>query len=301
MRFLSALVALLAIFAPRAGAGTLRVVAATTDLGAIAEAVGGDRVHIDVVARPDRNPHAVQVRPSAMRDAARADVYLEVGLSLDLWSRGIVSGSRNRDLVVVDCSSVIRPLDVPTGAVSKRMGDVHPEGNPHYWVDPLNAVAVAEMLAERFATLDGAGAEAYRQGARAFAERVEARLDGWRAALANVTLVEYHTSWRYLAERFGVRIAGSVEPLPGIPPSARHLAELTETIEREGVSVVVREPYHPSDPVELLTRETGVRGIVLASSCPEPTADSYLDHMEEVVRRLGGGPPEGAGVPGEGS
>jgi zinc/manganese transport system substrate-binding protein len=253
----------------------LRVLAATTDVGAFADAAGGELVEIDVVARPDRDPHALEIRPSAMRRAARADVYISVGLSLDIWSEGVVAGSRNRDLVVIDCSEAIVPLDVPTGRVDARMGDVHPDGNPHYWVDPRNAVLVTTMLAVRFAALDPANTERYRARASDFAGEVEQRMSGWTAVLANALFVEYHTSWRYLAERFGVRIAGSVEPLPGIPPSARHLAALVETIRRERVPLVVREPYHAKDPVAMLSRDTGVREVTLTVSCPEPNADGY--------------------------
>jgi zinc/manganese transport system substrate-binding protein len=261
----------------------LVVVAATTDLGALAEAVGGERIEIEVIARPDRDLHALEIRPSAMRDAARADVYLAVGLSLDLWSQGVVAGSRNRDLVVIDCSDAVEPLEKPTGRVTARMGDVHPEGNPHYWLDPLNAIAIADMLASRFGRLDPPGARIYLDRAEAFAGAIRARMPIWRSALEGRTFVTYHRSWVYLAERFGARVAGSVEPLPGIPPSARHLAELEETIRREGISIVIREPYHPADPVELLVRDTGVRAVVLPMSCPEPTGESYKAHLDEIA------------------
>jgi zinc/manganese transport system substrate-binding protein len=272
----------------------LRIVAATTDLGAIARAVGGEHVAIDVVARPDRDPHSLEIRPSTMRKTARADLYLEVGLSLDLWSEGIVRGSRNRDLVTVDCSEAIVPLEVPAGPVDASQGDVHPEGNPHYWLDPENGVAVGRHLAKHLAVLDPERAELYRANAEAFAERVHERLPGWEARLRGRSFVEYHRSWVYLAERFGVRIAGQVEPLPGIPPTARHLAALAETIRAEEVPIVIRSPYHAGSPLEFLARETGVRTVVIPSSCGEPTPESYLDLFDTVALVLGGAARSGA-------
>jgi zinc/manganese transport system substrate-binding protein len=266
----------------------LRVVAATTDLGAIARAVGGEEIRIDVVARPDRDPHTVEVRPSTMRMAATADIYLEVGLSLDLWSKDIVRGSRNRNLMVVDCAEAIEPLEVPSGRVDASMGDVHPEGNPHYWLDPLNAGAVARLLAERFSIVDPEHAQMYRANAERFAGEIERRMPTWEEGLRGRTFIEYHRSWIYLARRFGMTIVAQVEPLPGIPPSARHLAELADTIRRENVSIVVRDFYHSDSPLAFLSRETGVRTAVMSSSCEEPTPESYLALFDHVVEVLGG-------------
>jgi zinc/manganese transport system substrate-binding protein len=271
-----------------AAADELRIVAATTDIGALARAVGGDRVRIDVVARPDRDLHTLEVRPSAIRKVAKADFYLEAGLALDLWSVDIVRGSRNRDLRVVDCGSVIEPLEVPEGPIDASMGDVHPEGNPHWWLDPLRAVQVARALAAEFGRADPEHAADYGAGANAFAAEVDRRLPGWKAALAGRSFVEYHASWVYLAERFGMEIAGKVEPLPGIPPTARHLATLAELIRSRHVPVVIRDVHHPGDAVDFLVRETGVRGLVLPASCDEPTPASYFAHLDQVAAGLGG-------------
>jgi zinc/manganese transport system substrate-binding protein len=266
----------------------LRVVAATTDLGAIARAVGGEEIRIDVVARADRDPHTVEVRPSTMRMAAKADLYLEVGLSLDLWSEDIVRGSRNRNLLVVDCSEAIEPLEVPTGKVDASMGDVHPEGNPHYWLDPVNAGPVARLLAEKFSVVDPQRAETYRANADRFVREIASRLPGWEESLQGRVFIEYHQSWVYLAQRFSMVVVEQVEPLPGIPPSARHLAELAETIRTQNVPVVVRNVYHSDSPLAFLRRETGVRTAVMPSSCDEPTPESYLALFDRIARVLGG-------------
>jgi zinc/manganese transport system substrate-binding protein len=292
-RLLAVLAALLPPFTT-AAADPLRIVCATTDLGAIARAVAGPEASVEVVARPDRDPHSLEVRPSTMRLVARADTYLAVGLSLDLWSEDIVRGSRNRDLVVIDCSSAVSPLEVPVGKVDASQGDVHPKGNPHYWTDPENGAAVARFLADRLAALRPADAQAFHRNADAFAAEIERRVPGWRERLSGRAFVEYHRSWIYLATRFGMDIAGQVEPLPGIPPGARHLAALAALIRARGVPVVVRDPYHPPDPVRFLARETGASGAVLPTACDEPTPASYFAHFDQVADVLGA-PRTGSG------
>ncbi|GJM45220.1 MAG: adhesin [Gemmatimonadota bacterium] len=281
-------------FAAVAHADPLHVVCATNDLGAIARAVTGPEARIDVAARPDRDPHAFEVRPSTVRNAGKADIYLEVGLSLDLWSVDVVRGSRNRNLVVVTCADAIQPIEVPTGRVDASMGDVHSEGNPHYWLDPVNAISVARLLAERFAQVDPARVETYPANAEAFALRIEERLPVWRARLEGRSFIEFHRSWGYLAERFSMRIAGRVEPLPGIPPGARHLAALAELIREQQIPLVVRDVYHTASAVEFLARETGVRSAVLPTSCDEPTPEAFLAHFDRVADVLGM-PIEGPG------
>ena len=265
----------------------LRIVAATNDLAAIAKAVGGALVSVDVVARPDRDPHTVAVRPSTMRKTASAALYLAVGLDLDQWSAEIVSGSRNRDLRVIDCSQAVSAAEVPQGKVDASMGDIHPRGNPHYWLDPENGIAVAQLLAKEFATTQPQDTQTFQNNAVVFAADIQSRLPGWRSRLENVSFVEYHRSWVYLAARFSMHIVGQVEPLPGIPPTAKHLTQLAGTIQQTGAQVVVRDPFHSDSPLEFLQRETGIRSVVLPTMCDEPTADSYLQHFDQIAAALG--------------
>ena len=277
----------LALATPAASGEGLSILAATNDLGAIADAVTGGEAEIEVVARSDRDPHTVEVRPSKMRKAAKADVYLEVGLSLDQWSDGVVRGSRNRKLVVIRCSDAIEPLGVPEGKVDASMGDVHPDGNPHYWLDPLNGAAVGRFLAAKLGEIDPERAELYTANAERFARDLEERLPDWEARLSGGSLVEFHDTWRYLAARFDLEIVDRVEPFPGIPAHARHLAELAEVIRERGVPFVARDSYHSESPVAFLVRETGVRAVVLPSTCDAPTAESYVAHFDRIAVLLG--------------
>jgi zinc/manganese transport system substrate-binding protein len=291
MFWAGALAALLATLAA-SPSHALRIVAATNDLGAIARAVAGSDAQIAVVARPDRDPHVYEVSPGTMRLATKADFYLEVGLALDLWSADVVRGSRNRNLVVVDCAKAIQPLEVPVGRVDRSQGDVHPDGNPHYWLDPRNGAAVAHLLADEFGRVDHEHAAEFKARAEAFAAEIDSRLPDWRSELGGRSFIEYHRTWVYFAAQFDVEIAGRVEPLPGIPPSAKHLAELSGTIRSRRIPVVVRDVYHAASPVEFLERETGIRSVVLASTCEEPTPNAYLalfDHAAEALAASDGG------------
>ncbi|HET9888786.1 MAG TPA: metal ABC transporter substrate-binding protein [bacterium] len=288
MKTIFALGAALLLSASPSKAAPLRILAATNDLAAIARAVAGPAAEIKVVARPDRDLHSLEVRPSMMTMAAKADVYLAVGLSLDLWSEGIVQGSRNTKLHVVTCSDAVQPLEVPAGKVDASMGDVHPYGNPHYWLDPENAVIIAHDLAKNFTALDAGQAGAYEANAEAFAKEVEQRVPVWKEELHNVSFIEYHRTWVYAAQRFGMNIEGQVEPLPGIPPTAQHLAALSTTIREKHVPVVIRDLYHPDGPLEFLQRETGARVAVVPASCDEPTPESYFQLFDRLASALNG-------------
>lgn len=282
------ILALLCLVPGQTIAKQLQVVAATNDLGAFAEAVTSGAAKIQVIARPDRDLHSLEVRPSMMTLVAKADVYLSVGLALDLWSDGVISGSRNRKLVVLKCADAITPLEVPVGKVDASMGDVHPAGNPHYWTDPNNAKRIASFLAKELGKLDAENAALFEKNAASFAAEIDARLPEWKKQLSGSTFIEFHRSWAYAARAFAMTIVDRVEPLPGIPPTPHHLAELTATIREKKVPVVIREVYHPQDPLDFLHRETGIHTAVLSVSCDAPTRASYLAHFDRIIKVMHG-------------
>jgi ABC-type Zn uptake system ZnuABC Zn-binding protein ZnuA len=220
-----------------------------------------------------------------MVKVSRAQIYLKVGLGLDLWANAIIDGSRNSHLMIVDCSQGVRVLEVPTGRVDASMGDVHPSGNPHYWLDPRNGAVVGRNIAEGLARVDPAHADQYRARAEAFAKEAET---AWQqgqeksAALAAKVVFTYHRSWSYLADAFGLEVAGTAEPFPGIPPTARHLADLVEIAKLRRVQLLLQEPYFSDDAARFLGREAGVRAAVVAPSCDAPTAGSYLAHFAAI-------------------
>jgi zinc/manganese transport system substrate-binding protein len=288
-RTIAALLVLAAV--PAVASAKLRVAASITDLASIAASVGSDQIEVFSVARPTADVHRVEVLPSYMVQVSRADLYLKVGLGLDQWADGIIDGSRNGRLQVLDCSQEITPLDKPT-TVSAAMGDVHPFGNPHYWLDPRNGAIVARTIAGELGRLDPAHAEEYRTRAEAFAREVEAAYAGGQqiaSTLPAATLFTYHASWIYFAKAFGLEIVGTAEPVPGIPPTAKHLQRLVEIAKARKVPLLLQEPYFSDDAGKFLARETGLRVVKAAPSCDRPDAGSYLDHFQAVLRLMAGG------------
>jgi zinc/manganese transport system substrate-binding protein len=283
-----------------AAARMLRVAASITDIGSIAATVGGDQAQVFAIARPNADVHRVEVLPSYMVQVSRADLYLKVGLGLDTWADGIIDGSRNAKLRVADCSQGIEVLEKPTGPASQlaKLGDVHPNGNPHYWLDPRNGALVAATIARELGALDPAHTAEYEARARAFADEAARAYDGDRrvaAALPANDVFTYHSSWVYLTSAFGLRIVGTVEPLPGLPPTAKHLAELVEVARQRKVPLLIQEPYFSEESGRFLARETGLRVVMVAPSCDDVKPGSYLAHVTSVLRQLAGAASPAAG------
>ena len=278
-----------ALFAPGAAHAKLRVAASTNDIASIAASVGGDQVEVFAIARPNSDPHRIEALPSYMVRVARAQLFLKVGLGLDQWADAIVDGSRNARITIVDCSKGVSVLEKPTGKVDASMGDVHPDGNPHYWLDPRNGGLVAHTVAEAMAKADPANAATYRQRADAFGEEAEAT---WKRGhelaekLPAKTIFTYHRSWTYFANAFGLEVVDTVEPVPGIPPTARHLADLVNAAKARKVGLLLQEPYYSSEAGKFLTRQAGVRVVIASAACDAPTAGSYLQHFDALLRAL---------------
>jgi zinc/manganese transport system substrate-binding protein len=289
LRIILACALLLAAALP--AAAKVRVAAATTDLASIAATVGGPDVEVFAIARPTADPHRVEALPSYMVKVSRSQLFLKVGLGLDQWSDAIIDGSRNAHLVIVDCSKGVRVLEKPTGKVDASMGDVHPEGNPHYWLDPRNGGAAARNIADGLAGVDPAHADAYRQRAEAFAKEADAAWQkghDFAATLPSHVLFTYHRSWSYLADAFGFEVVNTVEPVPGIPPTARHLADLVAQAKARNVKLLLQEPYFSSEGGQFLGREAGIKVVVQSSSCDSAEPGSYLAHVLAVLHALGG-------------
>jgi zinc/manganese transport system substrate-binding protein len=224
---------------------------------------------------------------------SRARVYLKVGLYLDRWAEQIIDGSHNGNLKIVDCSQGIVPLEVPTGRVDASQGDVHPSGNPHYWLDPRNGGIVARTIADAFAQVDPAHAADFAARAEAFARECEEKAEqGRRAAerLPRKEILTYHRSWSYLADAFGLEVAATVEPVPGIPPTGKHLQELVTLVRQHEIPLLIAEPYFSEDAGNFLARETGIQVSWVSPSCEDAEPASYLAHFDAIIRILNGLP-----------
>jgi zinc/manganese transport system substrate-binding protein len=254
-------------------------------------------VKVETIASGHHDPHYVQARPSYARLVNRADLLVVNGLELEIgWLPPLLEAARNPDVRpgrsgFLDASTALRRvLEVPEGPVDRSEGDVHPLGNPHYWLDPRNGVLIARALAEALARVDPDGEAGYRARADAFAARLEQRMVEWSARAAPLRgepVAAYHKEWEYLADWLGFRVVGYVEDRPGIPPTPRHLAELTHTIGAEGVTRILAAPYNDLAACRALGGKTGARLVVLPASVdPEQAAGSYESMFDRIVGLL---------------
>jgi len=255
MKYLQKIFALLIVLLcgqMQAGAADLQVVTTLPALGQIAQGVAGEFAEIKVLAHVGQDPHFVPPKPTLARHLAEADLLLAAGLGLEIgWLPPLIEAARN-DYIrpggvgYLDGTQVLGEiLGRPQGKITRAMGDIHPEGNPHWWLDPLNGVRLARVLAERLAVLDPAHATQFRQHADDLAGEVQVRMPVWRAALQRQSpLVCYHDSYLYLVQRFGLTVAGFVEPKPGIEPSTAHLDALVTALQQGSAISLWMEPYH---------------------------------------------------------
>ena len=274
----------------------LQVVTSTTDLYDIASAVGGDRITASHIGEGYQDPHFVEAKPSFVLKLRDADVWAFVGLDLEIgWMPLLLNGARNAKVRpggsgYVDVSSAIPLLDVPQGKVDRSQGDVHPLGNPHYWLDPENGKRIARLFRTRFSALDPGGAALYAANEKAFAERIDAASREWADDLANIRgkpVVAWHTSWRYFAEYTGMNIVGFMEPKPGVPPSPAHLAGLIQTMKRTGAKVIIMEPFYDRKMADFVARNTGATVLILPPSVGgQKGIEDYIALMKYNIAQL---------------
>jgi len=279
-----------AAFASPASA-KVTVAASVPDLASIAAYVGGNQVEVFSIAKSNANPHFVEVLPSYMIRVARADLYVKVGLGMDQWADAIIEGSRNNAVNVVDASEGIQVLEKPTGKVDASLGDVHPQGNPHYWLDPVNGIRIAETIRDALKKQDPSHAGFYDANASRFKAEASKKVDEWKGRMApwkGAAIVTYHSSWVYFAHAFDLRIVDHVEPFPGIPPTARHLRDLVDVIKSDKAKFLLQEPYYPGKDPDFLARETGIKVYRFTPSCDGAAPGDYLKHFDIMVGALAG-------------
>lgn len=270
--------------------GKVRIVTSITDMADIAKTIGGKNVSVLSIARGNQNPHYVEVMPSYMLKVRKADLYLKIGMELDLWSDQIIDGSRNRNIQVVDCSNHVHRLEVPSSKVDAGQGDVHRMGNPHYWLDPTNGIIIAETIANALISIDPKHRVEYENNLSKFEKTINEKIQIWKANFANLEgkkIIFYHNSWPYFSESFGLDVRQFLEPKPGITPSPSHLDKLIRLINQEHISVIAMEPYFSPKAPEYLKSKTGSHVVELAQSVDAlPEADSYINLFETNLQKL---------------
>jgi ABC-type Zn uptake system ZnuABC Zn-binding protein ZnuA len=258
---------LAAMLLPRwAEAKKLNVITATTDLATLAQEVGGDKIQVESIAKGYQDPHFVEAKPSFLLKLRQADLLIVVGLQLEIgWLPPLINQSGNARIQVgaagyLDASQFAEILDIPTGTVTRAMGDVHPLGNPHYWLDPDNGRRIAKGFASKFGELDPSNSAYYQERFQDFDKRLTAAEQKWDADMKPYRgrkVVTYHNSFPNFAKHFGLNVIGYVEPRPGIPPTPSHTIELIGLMKRENCKLILVEPYFDLKTPQAIARETG--------------------------------------------
>ena len=273
----------------------VRVVATTTDLKALTDAVGGNLVEVDALARGSQNPHDLEVRPSLMVKVRRADLLVMNGLELDQWVEVVVQGANNPRVVPgapgrVDASAGILVLEVPRARVDRSMGDVHPVGNPHYTIDPGMAPAVTANILEGLARVSPQNRAAFERNREQFLTRLNEAMARWTATMApfkGTKVIVDHNMWPYFLTRFGLVQAGSVEERPGIPATPTHVSQLIAYMKQDKIKVILAVPWADYKLAERIAEEAGAKVVLVANGVGAlKGTDTYLDTIDYNVRTV---------------
>lgn len=283
--------------APAYAQKKLNVVTSTEDLASIAREIGSEKVSVTALAKGYQDPHFVEPKPSFILAVSRANLYVAVGRELEIgWLPPLLNSSRNAKIQpgadgYLDASLNVRILEMPTTQITRAMGDVHPLGNPHYWLEPGNGRLIAQAIRNKLSELSPNDKAYFAQRYDDFDKRLAAGEKRWDATMApykGTKLVTYHRSWPNFMERFGLQVVGYVEPKPGIPPSPSHTLELIEDMKRQGIKLIVVEPYFDlKTPQAIANQIPGAKVIVLAPSVGgEKQVTDYIQLFDYDVNLL---------------
>ena len=276
----------------------IKVVTTTEDLAALAREVGGDKISVESIAKGYQDPHFVEAKPSFILKLHSADLLVVIGREMEIgWLPPLLHQSRNPRIQLgspgyLDASLTVKILDIPQGQITRAMGDVHPFGNPHYWLDPGNGRRIAKEIQAKVSELQPADAAYFAQRLADFDKRLGEAEKRWDVALApykGTKIVTYHRSWPNFVERFGLEVIGYVEPKPGIPPSPQHTIDLIGEMKKVKAGIILVEPYFDLKTPQSVARETGAKVIVLSPSVgSEKEVTDYIKLFDYDVNLLVG-------------
>jgi len=270
----------------------VKIVATTTVIYDLVKQVGGDKVSVDYLCRGDQDPHFLEILPSYMLKIRKADIMFQIGLGLELWAQQLIDGSRNSNLKIVDLSKEIEKKDIPTGKIDASQGDIHPYGNPHYWLDPDNAKVIAQEILDALSEHDPVNADYYNSNYNKFVKNLDEKMKQWENKMKKVKgkpVIFFHASWVYFAEHFGVKIAGYVEPKPGIPPTPSHNADVINLIKKNNIKFIVMENFYSDNAPKQISSATGIKVIkVPVAVFGMEGINSYIDMMDYLINEFAG-------------
>lgn len=273
-------------------AHALKVVATTSDLGYFAREIGGDKVTVHVICPGTANPHFVETKPSDARAVAQAEVFLEIGLALEVWAAPLRRAANNPRLRVVTTSAGVPVLEKPTGTVDPSQGHTHPSGNPHIWHHPNAVMRICSNILAGFRAADPANADYYTQRTRNLLTRIQSESKKWQQQAAKAkgqNYVSYHASYEYLADFLGLNKAGTIEPKPGVPPTSRRVTEVINLVKARNVRLIFQEPFYPAGAGRSVAAATTAKLLILPTATGGAKgADDWFKLMDHNVAQIVG-------------
>jgi zinc/manganese transport system substrate-binding protein len=291
-----AICATLLLAARPAEAKKLRVITTLTDLASLTSEVGGDKIDVEALAKGYQDPHFVEPKPSFLLKLRNADLLISVGLDLEIgWLPPLITQSGNGRIQVggngyLDASQFAEILEIPQGKVTRAEGDVHPLGNPHYWLDPDNGRRIAKGIAGKLSELDPGDTAYFQQREQDFEKRLADADKKWLAQMAPYRgrkVVTYHRSWPNFAKHFGLDVEGYIEPRPGIPPTPSHTLDLVNQMKREGIKIALIEPYFDlKTPNSIASMTNGKVVVMMPSVGGKPEITDYFKLFDYDIALL---------------
>ena len=268
----------------------VKVVTTTTVIYDLVKNVGGYKVEVDYLSRGDQDVHFLEVLPSYMMKLRKADIFFQIGLQLEMWAPQLVDGSRNSSLKIVYLSDAITPKEVPTTKVDASQGDVHPQGNPHFWLDPYNAKSMAEVIYLELALLSPDNRTYFKKNLDNYVAQLDKKIAEWESKMSRLKQKEiicFHASWIYFTDRFGLKIAGYVEPKPGIPPTPSHNAEIIRIIKQKNIKIILTDVFYSDNAPNQIANATGVKVLKLPTQVYGlENIKSYIEMMDYIVNQI---------------
>lgn len=273
----------------------VNVVATLPVFGALATEIGGDRVEVKSLARGNQDPHFLDAKPSYVVALNKADLLIEGGLDLEVgWLPAILVQSRNGKIQPntdgnVNASKGLRILEIPGAKVDRSMGDVHPLGNPHAWLDPRNAKLIAANIYQQLSKVDPEGRPYYEGRLKDFLGRLDLKMAEWEPLLGKIRgkrAISYHKSFSYLADWAGLEIVANIEAKPGIPPSSKHIDNLLKIIPQQGVKAILAESFYPKKVPAYLSEKAGIPYLMLPTNTDEYGIVTYFELIDYLLREI---------------
>jgi len=272
------------------------VVTTTTTLKSLAQYIGGDRVNVISITKGSQDPHYIEAKPSYMVKLRGAELLMVVGLDLEVgWIDNIARGSRNPkvlpgNLGYFNAGLMIHPIEVPEGRIDRSLGDIHPGGNPHFYLDPKRMKKIAKMLSLRLSALDPEGKKDYENNLKVFETQVNKKLLSWKDRVKGASVkkvITYHRTINYFLNRFGVKFAAAIESKPGVPPTAKQILSLIKLIKAQKIKCILVESFFELKAAQRIQKDTNVKVIRVPVEVDAlPNTSSYFDLIENLVQAI---------------